>query len=333
MRLTWVAQAHRLAARLDPRYRSGMRGRGIGAIGVVALACLLLLVGAASAATSRPTFLSFTVRPATLSAAGGWITIEARVRNAVSCTLENAVGRNRTFGCRSGRVYVREDVPPNTGKVPEVYTPHIEAHDGRSNRRSNDAEVELASDLPSPPPVNGLDECEAGPECDYGHAYETFKPWGNDAPEALGDCTFAALANWEQVINKAVPFEADLGYEFAQAGGTTTGGLSMTAMFSYWHKYEVGGARLTAWSRFAVSKANVENGVRDYGALLAELDFLQSDYFAQYQVGAGKHAIVVIGFTPEGPLVASWGEALQMTWEQWDDEATGMWAIETTKPG
>lgn len=298
---------------------------------VVAVWAATLLL-AASADASRPTFLSFTVQPARLSSAGGWVTFRAKVHNAVSCTLEGAVGRKRTIGCGSGRILIRELVPPNRGKLPEDYFPHIEAHHGRSNRRSPDVQIEVASDLPQAPHVIDLDECSAGPECDYGYAYETFKTWGNSAPEALGDCTFAAAANWEQVINKWVPFEADLGYQFAQAGGTAIGGLSVGRLFSYWQKYTIGGARLTAWERFTPSKSNVLNGVREYGALLAELDFLQNDYFAQYQVSAGRHTVVVIGFTPEGPLVASWGEALQMTWEQWEDEATNTWALETTKP-
>jgi hypothetical protein len=48
--------------------------------------------------------------------------------------------------------------------------------------------------------------------------------------------------------------------------------------------------------------------------------------------GAGSHVAVVVGFTPVGPLVVSWGETLQMTWEQWRSEIAGMWAIETSPP-
>jgi len=36
---------------------------------------------------------------------------------------------------------------------------------------------------------------------------------------------------------------------------------------------------------------------------------------------------VVDGFTPEGPLVTSWGETIQMSWEQWNAEVIGMWGI------
>jgi hypothetical protein len=299
---------------------------------LLVLAWAATLIAGSSAYASRPRFVSFTVHPKRLGAAGGWVTFRAKVHNAVSCTLEGVVGRDRTVACSSGRVSIREFVPPNRGRRRRIYSAHIEAHNGAWQRRSLGVQIELAAHLPVAPNVTDLEECRPGPDCDYGYAYEHFKTWGNAAPEALGDCTFAAAANWEQVINRFVPFEADLGYEFAEAGGTATGGLSVGGLFSYWEKNPIGGVKLAAWERFALSKANVEKGVRDFGALYAELDFLQGDYFAQYEVSAGGHAAVVIGFTPEGPLVASWGAALQMTWEQWEDEAIGMWALETTKP-
>jgi hypothetical protein len=291
-----------------------------------------MLTAPATAAARGPAIVSFSAQPTRLGSAGGWITFRSRVRHAVSCTLEGAGRRNRTSGCRSGQFVVRERVPPNRGRRPDLYLARVEAYDGRMRRRSWVVQIEVAASRHAPPHVTDLDECRAGSNCDYGYAYETFKTWGNAAPEALGDCTFAAAANWEQVVNKRVPFEADLGYEFAKAGGTATGGLSVAGLFSYWQQNPIGGARLTAWQQLALEKENVENGVRDYRALYVELDFLEGDYFAQYLVGSGNHAAVVIGFTPEGPLVATWGEALQMTWEQWEYEANAMWALETTKP-
>lgn len=193
-------------------------------------------------------------------------------------------------------------------------------------------QVELEPQGPTAPPVAGLDACEAGPECNYGYAYERFKTWGNSAPEALGDCTFAAAANWEQVVMRWEPYEADLGYEFAEAGGTATGGLSMARLFAYWRHYGIAGLKLTGLSHLDTSKENVLNGVRDYGALIAELVLVANDGLGEYTAEAGRHAILVVGFTPEGPLVATWGEVLQMTWEQWEDEADGMWAVNTTNP-
>jgi hypothetical protein len=66
--------------------------------------------------------------------------------------------------------------------------------------------------------------------------------------------------------------------------------------------------------------------------MIAELTFAEGWAFAQYHANAGLHDVVVMGFTPEGPLVVTSGESLQMTWEQWSDEVIGMWGIEATNP-
>ena len=76
----------------------------------------------------------------------------------------------------------------------------------------------------------------------------------------------------------------------------------------------------------------MRNGVRDYAAMIVQLRFGEGWAFAQYKANAGLHDVVVMGFTPEGPLVVSWGEVLQMTWEQWNDEAVGMWGIGAANP-
>ena len=65
--------------------------------------------------------------------------------------------------------------------------------------------------------------------------------------------------------------------------------------------------------------------------MIAELSFGKSWPFAQYLMSASLHDVVVVGFTPEGPLVVSWGEVLQMTWQQWSDEVLGMWGVGETQ--
>jgi hypothetical protein len=186
--------------------------------------------------------------------------------------------------------------------------------------------VEVLPSVAPPPAVVNLDACTAGPECDYGAAYETFQTWGNVAPDALGDCTFAAAANWEQILLRVHADPTVIGYEFAQAGGTERG-LAQNSLWTYWQRYGIAGVHLTGLHRFFTDKTDVENGVRDYAAMIAELSFTPNDWFAQYVVSAGLHDVVVDGFTPEGPLVVSWGQTLQMTWEQWDYEVVGMWGI------
>jgi len=175
--------------------------------------------------------------------------------------------------------------------------------------------------------VVGLDQCASAVNCFYGPIWETYKTYGNTAPSLLGDCAFAAAADWEQIVLKVEPDETVVGYQFAEAGGTALGGIAQTAVWSYWEHYGIDGIVQTGLESFNLTPTNVENAVRDYTALIVELRFVANDYIARYNVSAGIHDVVVDGFTPEGPLVVSWGKTLQMTWEQWDDEAVGMWAI------
>jgi hypothetical protein len=168
--------------------------------------------------------------------------------------------------------------------------------------------------------------CSEGPGCDYGPINERYPTYGNVAPAALGDCTFAAAADWEQIVLGIVPNPAVIGYEFGEAQGPGRG-LSQTAFFDYWREDGIGGVVATGFERFRPSVTDVENGVRDYGAMLVSLRFSTGDGFAYRTVPAGTHELVVDGFTPMGPLVVTWGRTWQMTWEQWDDEVTGMWGV------
>ena len=178
-----------------------------------------------------------------------------------------------------------------------------------------------------PPPVVDLDACVAGPDCFYGPIYNTYDNYGNVAPADLGDCTFAAAADWEQILLGVAPDPTVIGYEFSQAGGTAAGGLPQNSLWTYWMDDGIGGEYLTGLHRYFTDQTDVENGVRDYGAMIVEFEFVANDGFAQYTMTAGFHDAVVDGFTPEGPLVVSWGQTLQMSWAQWSAEVVGMWGI------
>jgi hypothetical protein len=306
----------------------------------VLVACLTLATGAASAQATKPVIISFRVTPRSLPSSGGVIRIVGHVRNAVSCTIYDDVAPV-TVGCRSGHFTVRRRLPADTGTYPDLYLPYVIAHNGRRNTRSRDGQVEVLLPAPAtppppataaPPPVVNLDVCSPGPECDYGAAYEQFEDWGNTAPESFGDCTFAAAADWEQILFHWRPYPTALGFEFAQAGGNAETGLPQASLWRYWERNGIAGSYLTGLHSYTTSAENVRNGVRDYAAMIVELRFYEGWYFAQYRVGNGEHDAVVMGFTPEGPLVVSWGQVLQVTWQQWSAEAIGMWGIGATNP-
>jgi hypothetical protein len=298
------------------------------------LACLGALAAVAStavAAEEKPVFVSVSITPTVLPSSGGEITISGRVRNAVSCTIYNQrLGRAVTVGCSSGRFSFHRHVPANTGRVPASWSVHIEAHNGHESTHAKDAEVRVSPKAASLPRVPGLDACTLGPGCDYGAAYESFQTWGNVVgPGALHDCTFAAAANWEQVVLGVHANPALIGNEFAQAGGTEEG-LSQGGLWTYWQRDGIAGVYIAGVDSFNTSRVDVENGVLDYTAMIAELGFAANDVVGDDTASGGLHDIVVDGFTPTGPLVVSWGETLQMTWEQWDEEAVGMWGIQTS---
>jgi hypothetical protein len=175
-----------------------------------------------------------------------------------------------------------------------------------------------------------LGVCTPGPDCFYGPIYSTYPTYGNVAPDGIGDCTFAAAANWEQIVHGATPDPAVIVAEFGAAGGTAAGGLARNTFFNYWIQQGIAGIRATGFNRYFTDKTNVENGVRAYGAMLVELQFVAGTGFAQYTIpAASSHMAVVDGFTPTGPLVVTWGQTVQMTWEQWNGEVTGMWGVAT----
>jgi hypothetical protein len=162
---------------------------------------------------------------------------------------------------------------------------------------------------------------------DYGPRGEKYQTYGNVYPADLGDCTFAAAANWEQILLGDHPDPSVIGYEFAEAGGNATTGLTMDQLFSYWETQGIAGVTISGVTSYDTDPQDVENAVNDYTALVVSLQFISGDYFGSQEMDAGGHAVVVDGYTPEGPLVVSWGKTIQMSWDQWNAEVVDMWGI------
>ena len=72
-----------------------------------------------------------------------------------------------------------------------------------------------------------------------------------------------------------------------------------------------------------INKSNI-------GVLIAQFHFLPGDYFGAYQISSdSRHWALVDGYTPQGPLIVTWGLTLQITWQQWNEEIEYMWVITT----
>ena len=168
--------------------------------------------------------------------------------------------------------------------------------------------------------------------CNPGPGGLTFPSYGNIAPTGIGNCTFAAVANWEEVVLGTVPDTALIQAEFIEAGGTPTGGLTNSQVFNYWQAKGIGGTLLNAALPFYTDPSNLMKAIDDSNvkAVIASLNLPKGQNFAGNRMqDSSYHWVVVDGYTPQGPLVATWGMTLQMTWQQWNLEVVSMWGITT----
>lgn len=180
------------------------------------------------------------------------------------------------------------------------------------------------------PPVVDLDACRPGPRCDYGPIYARYPTYGNVAPQLLGDCTFAAVADWEQIVLHKHPNPKRIEREFRKAGGKAERGVSLEELFFTWAATGIGGSIMTDARTLSTGPVRVERAIRRYKALLVEFNFDYGDEFGPFFAPSGAHMAVVDGFTPAGPLVVTWGQTIQMTWEDWVIEADAVWRITAT---
>jgi hypothetical protein len=274
--------------------------------------------------------VSVSVSPNTVPTSGGTVTVTVRAQGAVTCTFGGENVTPLPLPCSSGTAGITLTLPANTGPT-LTYTYYVTAQDANGVVTPQRTYMVTQQGLPLPPSLQGyLDVCTPGPDCYFGPIYASYPDYGNAAPTGLGDCTFAAAADWERIVLHATPDPTVIGYEFGAAGGTASGGLTHNALFTYWMQQGIAGIRAIGFNRYYSDKTNVENGVRSYGAMLVELRFVAGTGFAQYVIPTDSgHMAVVDGFTPTGPLVVSWGQTLQMTWDQWNAEVTGMWGVAT----
>lgn len=168
--------------------------------------------------------------------------------------------------------------------------------------------------------------CQPGQVCVSGPEYE-FPTFGNTPPTSVGDCTFAAAADWIEATQGVEPEPAGVIEDFFYAGGSWSHGLSQAKLWSYWREEGgIAGYRLVGLSRLAAGRGDLENAVVDDHALIAQLQWGSGWGFgATRQLRAGMHDVVVDGYTPVGPIAVTWGREVQMTWQQWSAEARGLW--------
>jgi len=168
--------------------------------------------------------------------------------------------------------------------------------------------------------------------CNIDAVFENYPTFGNLAPELLGDCTFAAVADWEEAYLGLTQSPAQIEAEFSDALGKTEKELSNEELFAYWKRSGIGDTFLQQATSLSLDPFTVESALdtpitRD---LIAQLQLTAGDNFAGYQIAqSGYHWVVVDGYTPKGPIIITWGQILQMTWQQWNYDAQNLWSITT----
>ena len=171
-----------------------------------------------------------------------------------------------------------------------------------------------------------------GTDCNTGPSTMTYPDYGNTPPTDIGDCTFATVADWEQVVLGVNPNATLIGLEFAEAGGTQTTGLTNSQVFSYWQTHGIAGVHLSSYKQYYTDELDVEGGINnpDIGPMIVELHLPINQSIAGYTTAGGGHWALVVGYTPQGPIIVTWGQKLQMTWQQWNLEAVAMWGIKAS---
>ena len=166
-----------------------------------------------------------------------------------------------------------------------------------------------------------------GSGCDVGPLNQSFPAYGNTS-SGIDDCTFAAAAYWELLADGTSPDPTELGMEFVNAGGSMTSGLTATQLFNYWQTQGIGGIKIRSEQSIPVNEIDLENAISGHGQLIAAVSLTPAQNIAGIQAPMqGYHMLVIDGYTPTGPLIVTWGQTLQMTWQQWDLEAENAWAI------
>ena len=169
-------------------------------------------------------------------------------------------------------------------------------------------------------------------KCNIGPGFLTFPTYGNSAPTGMGSCTFAAVANWQEIALGLHPDPSLINKQFVAAGGNVNLGLTTDQVFNYWRTFGIAGVFLDSSKQLPIDPVNVQRAIDDPNirVIIASLNLGKNQNFAGISIAnPSYHWVVVDGYTPQGPLVVTWGQTLQMTWQQWNLEAVTTWTVST----
>lgn len=177
--------------------------------------------------------------------------------------------------------------------------------------------------------VPGLKHCVESRSCDIKNANLHFVNYSSVCK--YSNCSFVAAADWEKIALHTQPSANLIKSEYKAAHQTFGGGLHMPDLWSYWKKSGIDGAFATKVSVWRHSRGAVQNGVLDFGSMIAQLAVSKNSALF-HQLGADKTVLATIdGFDPTGPLVVFQTRTTQATWAQWQSSVRALWGIRTSR--
>ena len=168
--------------------------------------------------------------------------------------------------------------------------------------------------------------------CNVDPVFEKYSTFGNSSPELLGDCTFAAIAHWEEAFFGIARSSSQIISEYKEAVGNTNAELTNDQVFSYWSRFGIGDTYLDTAIPHPLDPLTLKKllDTPNTRELIAQIHLTAGTNFAGYQISkSGNHWIDIDGYSPKGPVIITWGQILQMTWQQWNYDALNMWSITT----
>lgn len=178
---------------------------------------------------------------------------------------------------------------------------------------------------PTPMPLTRVSSC-GGPESFCPAIYEF--PWyGNDE---VGDCQFAAAADWEILTQGVTPSEPEVLEAYYQ---------SENHIQPYWETHPIDGITTALthkpYRRMKITTTTIINGEKHItetynnpiqdDALMESLIAQNTAVYVILNLGPSEtHAVIADGYTPTGPLLATWARTYQITWQAWNEYVISM---------
>jgi hypothetical protein len=156
---------------------------------------------------------------------------------------------------------------------------------------------------------------------------EQWPTWGNTQfwDSSIADCTFAAAANWETVALHHIPSEPEVIAEFHAAGGNDKEGIELETYKHWWAQRGIGGVRATL-HELPGDDVLAINGPRLPVSAVYKLKRVLNRRHALIWENS-DHVALLVGYNATGPLLVSYGELTQMTWQEWRSDTWGVYVV------